>query len=279
MKVDFSNKTPSTPVEVEASVTAVEAVAAESVSVPATVKASGAVDFLSDTLPGFSDIILPRVNVVQFSGELKNTFTPGEIVFNQSLVLFTPPVFDKQTNVLKSPASPPVNLTILGFRKTRFVEKVAGGARGASVRTEAEVIAAGGTLDWNEWNLKKSHGMKLFEHLAEAFVAIRRPAHAADDESVFTYHVGEDKYALGVWGLKGSAYRNVAKKIFFTARTMGCLKNGYPSWSYNITTGPKTYNGNTYILPIAIPDKPSTPAFLEFVQAILSAPESTSSEE
>lgn len=232
---------------------------------------SDAAGFITgDFLPGFRDIILPRINLVQGSGELKDSFAQGAIVFDQKIEIYRMPVIDKTTGNAKTPGTPPVTLTIIGFRPTRYVEKVAGGGRGILVNTEAEVRAAGGTLDYNEWRLKKDSGMKRFEVLAEAFCIIERPEHVANDGTVFTFDVSGKAHALALWSMKGSSYTQCAKRVFFTARKMGCLsKGGYPSWSYSLSTRTDSYDNNTYYVPVAVPNAPSTPAMLEFVKSIL----------
>lgn len=222
-----------------------------------------------DFLPGFKDIILPRINIVQGSGKLKDSFPMGAIVYDQKLELFTLPIVDKVTGNIKVAGLPPINITILGFRPTRFVEKIQGGERGLIVNTEAAVREAGGTLDYGEWKLKAASGMKRFETLAEAFVIIKRPAHVADDDSVFTFVIGDAKYTMAVWGMKGTSYTHAAKRVFFTARKMGILSKGYPSWNYNITTRIETFAGNTYFVPVCLPGARSTPEMLAFVGNIL----------
>jgi hypothetical protein len=225
---------------------------------------------LGDKLPTFKEIILPRLNIVQGSGMLKDSFPFGSIVYNQQAVLYTPPDIDKQTGNIKRAGTKPVVITVLGFHPTRYAEKVVGGARGIIVNSEDAVRAAGGTLDYNEWKLKASSGMKRFEYLAEAVVAVERPECCADDDTVFVYSVDGKKYALAIWGLKGTAYTAAAKRVFFTARSMGCLqKGGYPSWSYSVSTRAETREQNTYAVPVCLPCCKSTPAFLEFANSIL----------
>jgi hypothetical protein len=246
------------------------------VGVPSTDATGG---FLAgDTLPGFRDIILPSINIVQSTGELKDSFPIGSIVFGQNLEIFRVPQIDKATGNIKVPGTAPLNLTIIAFRPTRFVEKLSqaarsAGVRGALVNTEAEVRAAGGTLDYNEWRLKEASGMKRFEYLATAFVVIKRPETIADDDTVFTFQVGDAKYALALWNMKGTSYTHAAKKVFFTARRMGCLsKGGYPSWNYSISTRTETTNGNTYYVPVALPCAPSTPEMLDFIKSVIAPP-------
>lgn len=245
--------------------------------VPATIQ-SGAIApagmVLGDTIPDFKDIILPRINIVQGIGHLKDMFPIGAIVFGQNTVLFTPPIVDGKTGNIKQAATPPVLLTVLGFRPVRFVEKVQGGVRGLIVNSEAEIRAAGGTLDYKEWNLKKGAGMKRFETLAEALIAIERPEHIADDDTIFVYPVEDGgkvrKFALALWAMKGTAYTAAAKRVFFTARAVGSLRKGYPTRSFNLTTVFESFdNGNGAWVPVCLPAAESTPAFMEFARAIL----------
>ena len=229
---------------------------------------------LGDKLPDFKDIILPRVNIVQNIGTLNETFESGLLLLNQNqnqVVLFMPPGdIDPKTKLAKRPALPPVNMTVLGFRPTRYTEKVEGAARGMLVNTEQEVRANGGTLDYAEWKLKKSSGMRYFQPLADAVVVIRRPDSVADDDTVFSYEVDGAKYVLALWAMKGTAY-TAGAKVFFTARLCGCLRQqGYPSWNYAITTFEKPYQGgNKAWVPVCIPVAKNTPAFLDFVRSII----------
>jgi len=288
MNIEFGNPSGASPAPVTEKIvtpTPVEGVTVESetthCAAPATPAASAVTVrentslapaglILGDKIPEFKEIILPRVNIVQNIGGLKDTFEPGELVFNQTTVLYSPPVINKTTGVVEVAGTPPVDMVILGFRPTRFAEKVAGGGRGIIVDTEEKVTANGGTLDYNEWKLKAKDGIKYFEYLAEALVAIRRPEHCKDDDTVFVYPVGGHKYALAIWGMKGSAY-TVAKTAFFTPRSMGCLrKGGYPSYHFAVSTFEKPFQtGNKAWVPVCLPTVPTDATFLEFAAQIL----------
>lgn len=226
---------------------------------------------LGDKIPEFKDIILPRLNIVQGTGELKDSFPQGAVVFGQSLVLFAPPIVNAKTATVERPGTPPVIITVLGFRPTRFSEKVSGGVRGIIVNTEEEVTAAGGTLNYKEWDAKKSSGMKRFEHLADALVVIERPDAVADDDTVFIYPCDGKKYALALWALKGTAYTAAAKGVFFTARAVGCLRSGYPTYSFALSTRTQSRDGNTWYVPVCLPRTKSSAEFLAFAASILTA--------
>jgi hypothetical protein len=228
---------------------------------------------LGDTVPEMKDIIIPRLNIVQGVGQLKDQFPQGAIVHGQSTVLFEPSVIDSKTGQLTKKGTNPLVLTVLGFRPTRFAEKVAGGARGLVVATEEEVTKSGGTLSYQEWELKKAAGCKLFTPLAEALVAIERPEHIKDDDTIFTFPCVDKKYAVALWAMKGTAYTNGAKKVFFTQRKMGCLLQGYPTFAFAVTTKLEKYpGGNSAWIPVPVPLERNKPEFIEFAKAILEAP-------
>jgi hypothetical protein len=184
-------------------------------------------------------------------------------------VLYDPPIINNGT-VVKA-GSQPLNITVLGFKNKRFVEKVAGGAKGQICQTEAEVIKAGGTTSWQEWDLKKAEGMRLFQPLAEALIAIAKPEAIPDDGTTFVYDIEGSKHALALWGMKGTAYTGGAKR-FFTEYRMGCLRAGYPTFSWNLSTKLAKYGENFVFIPVLVPRAKSTPAFMEFVREVLTNP-------
>lgn len=228
-----------------------------------------------DDLPGFKDVMFPRINIVQNLGELKNTFSPGEIVLGQQTVLFTPPVIDKKTGNASKPGTPPVNIVVLGITQKRFHEIVVGGMGGMIVGTEAEVRAAGGTLDYKEWELKKSAGMKRFGPMIDLLVAIRRPEHIVNDNTVFGFDVEGNQYALALWSMQKTSYTEGYKKVLAFNRLAGVLKGqfpngGYPSHSFSLSTIEKPYPGAKLAhIPVLIPSTKSTPPFLGFVAQII----------
>lgn len=277
MEVSFGQNEQAAPVvDVQATVTT-PAVAptpapAPASQVPATVRSGPAARtrILGDELPDFKDVIMPRLNIVQNIGKLSEDIgEPGALVYNQNSVLFLPPVI--QNGQVKRQPSPPVIITVFGFRPTRFCEKVQGGGRGIIVNSEDEVRANNGTLDWAEWNAKKASGMKRFEPLADALVALRRPADIDPEGAVFNYDVDGEKYALAMWALHGTSYTAACKRTFFAHRFTGCLRQGgYPSWNYSLTTREESYpNGNKSWIPVCSPVKKNTEAFLDFVRSII----------
>lgn len=224
-----------------------------------------------DDLPGFRDVMFPRINLVQNLGELKDTFSPGEVVFGKQTVLFTPPNINASTGNVAKQGTPPAIIHFLGVTQKRFHEIVVGGMGGIIVNTEDEIRAAGGTLDYNEWKAKQAAGMKRFGPMIEFLVVIQRPEHCKDDDTVFSFQVDDRKYALGLWSLQKTSYTEGYKKTLAFQRRAGVLKDGYPTFSFALSTRENPYDGGKKKawVPVLIPSGKVTPAFAEFVNNII----------
>lgn len=226
-----------------------------------------------DDRPRMDQVVMPRINLVQSTGQLKDSFPPGAIVYAQSQLLFEAPIFKKDGSVERErPGTPPVVITALKFNPERFIEKVEGGIGGQIVNTEDEVRKCGGTLSYKEYEAKKSSGIKRFGPMADALFAIQRPECCADDDTTFVYEVDGLKYALALWSLAWTSYTSVAKGTFYTQRALGCLRNGYQTYSFSLSTRlSPPRNGNRWHEAVLIKHKPSTPAFLEFAANVIGA--------
>jgi hypothetical protein len=223
-----------------------------------------------DRIPTSSEIIWPRLNIAQAIGDLGKTFPIGSIIHNQQTVLFEPTIVDPKTSKTVKVGTAPIRVVCLGFLPTRYVEKVVGGGgRGSIVTTEQAVRDAGGTLDYSEWNLKKEAGMKRFEILEEGLMAIERPEHMKNDDTVFVFPVEGKNYALALYGMKGTAYTAAAKGVFFTLRASGCLRDGYPTRVFAMSTRWKDFpNGNGAWVPVMLAQEATTPAFRNWVKEV-----------
>lgn len=286
MKVSFSKPdstaaagTPGTVVDVPSQVISqtppVAAPAPEAPAVPAPaaeIPTQSAVDLANQTsavVPSspamfddndiaFDQIRVPTLNLVHHTGELKDIFNPGELIYNGTLVLYSP-----KNDAKKLVGTAPLRIVPIGFRKLRYVEKVSGGGKGDLVNTVAEVVSLGGTLDYNQW--KRAAGkMKRFEELSTLLLLIEKPDHLEDIERQVFVHVIEDKrYAIVIYNLKGTAYTGVAKTLF-TARKMGFLSKtahepgeqprAYSSFFWTLETEPKTFtqDGKPNTIPVPV---------------------------
>ena len=202
------------------------------------------------------DLVLPRFNIVQKVGELSNQFAPGSIVLNGQLVIAEAP----KANAV----STPVRILIVGFQPTIYTERVEGGLRGNMFKSEQEVNAKNGTLDWNE---AKATGKTLYQRLATAMILVQKPE-GLDAESFPTTIEGK-QYALALYSMKGTSYTNAAK-AFKSARKIGHLREGgYRSGFWSFSSQLKKFADNYAYIPVVKAAGQSTPEFRAAVLDLL----------
>ena len=175
-----------------------------------------------------ADVVLPRMNIVQRTGQLSELFEKGSLLLNKELVIGNGDV--------------PVKLAIVGFRPMQYAERVPGSSEMGNIcDTPEEVENLGGTTSWDIHKTTQQH---IYQKLATAMVIIEEPeGFAADDQ--FPYEIEGKKYAVALWGMKGTAFTHGAKN-FFTARRFGALRTGYMSRWYFVSTRLKEYDGGNF---------------------------------
>lgn len=211
--------------------------------------------FFDDDSLDVGDLVLPRFNIVQKVGELSNNFAPGTLLLNGQLVLQAAP----QGSVL----SKPVKMLVIGFNPTVFVEKVEGGLRGKTFKTEQEVVNAGGTLDFNE--AKQLKKVK-YDRSATAMVLIEQPEGL--DVNSFPTQIEGKNYVFALYTMKGTAYTNAAKH-FKSARKIGQLREGYRHGWWTLSSQLKKFGENYSYIPVVNAIGPSTEALRAAVREFL----------
>lgn len=238
--------------------------------VPLVPAARSDIGLVNDQDIGFDDIILPRINIVQKVGDLSEIFTPGEIVLKQALVVYSPAKGETK-------GTAPLNVTIIGFKKTQYAEKVAGGKQGILAHTEQEIAKHGGTLDYKEWDASVAENkvnpqvrpLRLFQRLATALCLVEKPDFLADVDHVEFPYESEGKYfALVFWSMKGTAYTHAAKTMF-TARKIGHLRSGYNKQSWSLTTKVEKFGENYAAVPVVKPGAKTSESFQKFVLDVM----------
>jgi hypothetical protein len=213
--------------------------------------------FMADYIPSFAEMRLPRINIVQNIGDLQETFNPGAIVYERSAILF-----EHERKEVKGTKK--LELVILCLLPRRYVERVEGGARGEIATSEEEVLELGGTTIYKEWEMKKADGMRYFEPFAEFVCLIKQPEHLHNDGINFPFEVDGSHYALGIWGMKSSAFNNCAK-IVFGHRGAGAARAGYPTVLYSVSTKLRSFGaGKSAYIPVFVPAGRTSPAFQAF---------------
>jgi len=207
--------------------------------VPATTTASTAlVTPVTDT-GGFtgefdaSDIIMPRLSIVQKVGDLSEQFDPGAIVLNKRLLL----------------ADPGESLTVTVVRAKKYFMEIR--PYGDEVRprifnTHAETLAAGFTLE-TDWTTGAKATAKP---VLDCVVAIHGTAKLATAPEFALVHEGTP-FALALWSINSvSAYKESAK-VLLSAKQMYLKRFVEQSWS--LTTGKVKFGVNTVFTPAVTP--------------------------
>lgn len=186
-----------------------------------------------------TELVIPTLNLVQGVGDLAASFEAGSWVFDKTHTIATPPPKDPKRPGATVPA--PVEMVVIGFRPTRYSEKMPGGSGGRILNTVADVARVGGTTVYDEAYEGKGKERKqkrpYFTPLATALILLKAPADvsglSSDVEAVFPMDVvdGEGKvtrFAIGFWHLGNTAFTHVARPLK-TARTLGVLRgdSGY----------------------------------------------------
>lgn len=232
---------------------------APGINLPAERPTSAVQTFLQDDDSiRIEDIVFPRINIVQKVGELSNTFNPGEIVYNQQLVLRT-------AKKGEAPEPAPLRAVVIGFKPDQFVQKTTDGS-GEIVGSEKEVHDLGGTLDYNEHNgpAKKP----LFQRMSTALLVVEQPD-GVDALSFPHSHAGKN-YSIVLWSMKGAAH-TAGAKILKTEKKMGALREGgYRSGVIAVSTKLKDFRtGNSAWVPVIKVVERTTPEFRDWVTSLL----------
>lgn len=258
MEISFAKPNAETPV-----VENTQLVPAAAVPLPVATYDGG----FDDSDIALDDIIIPRIFVVHRVGDLGLVFNPGELVLNATTVLHEPE--NKEKDV---PGSGPLVIVPISFKRIQFCEKTTGGARGRMLKSEAEVVANNGSLDYNE--AKASKGTKAyFERYATALLLIKQPVILLPDEEkqIFTHTIDGERYTLAQYSSKGTAYTAFAKRLM-TEKKIGFLREGgYTSFNWYLTTVMKPYDkegGGVNLVPVPLlkPGAKTTQAVRDYIR-------------
>ena len=197
-----------------------------------------------------SDIRLPRINLVQKSGELGDIFAPGSFVFNREIQL--------------SDGKEPIEIVVLRIRK-QYQEALEYDPDGPTPRvfnTAAEVREVGGHFNYDA---KDDGG--YYQEIAHILCLIECPKDASEEQrDFFIYEHDGRNFALAMWTVAKGAYTAVAKTLF-TAAT-GHLRNGLHLGKWAATSLKRTTTFTWYVPQIRAAGK-TTPEFQEFAASLL----------
>jgi hypothetical protein len=198
---------------------------------PATLSTSVAAAADSDVQGdvNLSDLRLPRLNLVQRTGDLPDKFGFGEFVLNKTCLIPRPLEF--------------IALSI----KKQFQEKRPYGdtERGAVYDSAEEVRAAGGTIGFGDYQ---------FSELAHIFMLIKKDASLdtmEDAEAVrdlFMYELAGGQWAPVIYSVGRSAYTSLGKALL-TARQF-TLRKGLYTGRWSMTSSVNKGSKGTWVTPV-----------------------------
>lgn len=191
-----------------------------------------------------SDIVIPRLNIVQNVGELGELFNAGSIVLNKEVEL--------------SNGTTPIEVTVLSARK-QFVENLDydSDEKPAVFNTLEEVKAAGGTIEWV--NDRKPSFVPVL-HLNVLFKAPQ----GVDYALPLSYEGAS--YGLAVWTLRGVAYTRAGKNILTAAKFS--LRDGLFNGKWELTTKREKFGKNSVFVPVLRNVGRNSAEFVEFIRSI-----------
>lgn len=164
--------------------------------------------FADDDNIDYSEVQLPKLKLAQNVGDLGTIFDPGTFVLGDEIPLMTRPA---SKNPGKDYVPELVRVAVLGFRPTRWTEKVEGGQQGDLLNSEKEVYAVGGTTNYSEKDVKP-----YYRPLCTALVLVEKPATLQDGhDAAFPYvdSVTKKRYAIATWSMQGSSHTSAAKPL------------------------------------------------------------------
>lgn len=192
-----------------------------------------------------SDVRVPRINLVQKSGNLSNDFAPG--VF----------LFEKQIPLAKTGES--FLVTPLRLKKYYQLKVEFGTSTDMPPKfnTMDEVRAFGGSLQYGD--------EKYCVEMADILLAVAAPEDLSDEDmQYFPYNDGIHSYALAMYTVGSSAYTSLAKRLI--TDSVGLLRGGLYTGYYNLHSEIRKTAQNSWYVPVAqFAGKHKNP---EFFQAI-----------
>lgn len=208
-----------------------------------------------------SDLTLPQFKCASGAGPLKLLDDP---IIDGCLVVGA---VDQWTYVYADQWEP-TGVTIVKARKGFVQKKNEDGGnlyeldeQGLMCDTIEELKALGGSL-------QDVKGMKVFEAVLNAHVLIRLPDGAEDPMGLFDLEIEGNRYAQAIWRIRGSSYRECAKKIYDESKEGRFLGPVSYSGEFLATSKYIKSEKNAWYIPKLENGEAHTEAFMEVAAAL-----------
>lgn len=196
-----------------------------------------------------SDIVMPRIAIVQKVGDLSEEFPGGSVILNKRLLLAEP--------------GHGVVITVLRARKYFMEIRPFGDeVRPKMFNTHGEVLAAGFVLETNWATGEKATAKPCLD----CVVAIHGNAALASAPEFQLEHDGVP-YAVATWSVNSpSAYKGAGKALL-SAKQMYLKRFVQQSWT--LAASKEKFGVNTVFVPSLAPKAANSPAVMAFLDSLV----------
>lgn len=196
-----------------------------------------------------SDIVIPRLSVVQKVGDLSEQFPPGSVVLNKRLVLANP--------------GESVTITVVRARKYFMEALPFGDERRPRMFDTHEAVKAAGLSVTPKW---QSGVDPTAKPVLDCVIAIHgKPGN--DTAPEFACRHGEQRYALALWSIGSpSAYNSVAKALL-SAKQLYLKSFVEQQWTLAVTK--EKFGTNTVFVPSVKPGVGNSVDAQKFLDSIV----------
>ena len=197
------------------------------------------------------DVTNPRINVVAKTGGLVDEgFTPGDIVLQKEITIYKRDMASMFAVVLACDKEYQEEMP----RDSEEMPRV--------VKTEAEVLALGGTLDWDTPGI-------MFRPKADIDLLLRAPSILTDDEQdFFPFEVEGEFYAIVRLTVAKTAFPPSAGEVGQAVAYGGGSPLSHKGWS--ISTRLRKRESNSWFVPVFKRSSKPSAALIAFIDELRS---------
>lgn len=194
-----------------------------------------------------SDFTVPKLNLVNKTGELSNSFPAGSFLYNREVLL--------------GDGKKPCQITLTRVAKFYMQDLPFGsGEMPKTFSSIRDVRAAGGALAGDQ---DTEEGVDRYAEAMTCFVLVKSPA---GEHALFPFEHEGNYYALAQWLLTKSAYKQTGRKIFTDSQL--ALRAGIDTACYELTSTLRTNSMGSWYVPMVKLGAKHDEKFVEFVRNI-----------
>jgi len=195
------------------------------------------------------DLTIPKLNLVNKTGELSNNFPAGSFLYNREVII--------------GDGKKACPITITRMAKFYLQDLPYGsGEMPKNFSTLRDVRAAGGAL---ANDAEAEEGVDRYSEAMTCIVLVKSPEKG---HALFPFEFDKEHYALAQWLLTKSAYKQTGRKLFTDSQL--ALRAGVDTASYELTSSIRTNSQGSWYVPVVKLGSKHDEKFIEFVRSLTS---------